>query len=144
MTTFGAPEIVQSTDERYFLVKDEQGRHCIAYKADNGELCIKSSIYSDLEFISKLNIFIVTDFETDSCGLIDTHGEELVPCFFQTVVITKGRIVLVDYNNKAHDIYIEEGKSVKKVLLRYTKSLRAKDVFMMGKSAGFRDAQKPR
>lgn len=141
MKDSGTELVVQATDDRYFLVKDEQDRFCICYRDDDGEMYPSSAIYKSIEYVPGMKLFVGTDVETDAVGIIGMHGEEYVPAVFQDAVICRDKIVLIDYNNKPYHIDIVEGKNVKDALKRFSKRLKLKDVYMMGKVAGNRDAQ---
>lgn len=130
-------------DDTYFLLKNEQSQFCFCYKDAEGEIQTKSAVYKDISYITGLDLFIGTDIEMDAVGVVDVHGEELVPCIFQTAVTTSNKIVLVDYFNKAHEIIIEDGKSVRDALLQFSKGLKLKDVFLMGKRAGMWEMAEP-
>lgn len=134
MTLFGAPIIERELVERYFWVRDAEGRHCIAYKSkDENELSLSSSIYTEMDFVIGLNAFVVKDFLTEAYGIIDLKSKKLLPCLFQAIVIDSERITIIDFNNDADYINIEEDTN--DALISYSQSLNLEDVFLMGKNA---------
>lgn len=141
MTEVGKEQVVQETDDRYFLTKDAEGRFTVCYKDDNGELHPRSAKLKDIELVPGMGLFVVTDNETGGVGIIDAKNtEELIGCYFQTVVTTHDRVILVDYHNKAHNIYFDEDNNVIDALKEYNSKLSLKEVFMMGKIAGHWEA----